>query len=108
MLSFKEDMYKSVEVLGDMLGHSVYDTVHLENEKSTIHQELIETNNDHMETLMEHVYNNIYKDHMMAYPILGEIENIHAVNREMVVDFYLTNYYGENMVIVGTGEVDHE
>ena len=61
-----------------------------------------------METLMEHVYNNIYKEHMMAYPILGEIENIHAVNREMVVDFYLTNYYGENMVIVGTGEVDHE
>lgn len=25
----------------------------------------------------------------------------------MVVDFHKTNYYGENIVIVGTGNVDH-
>jgi predicted Zn-dependent peptidase len=26
----------------------------------------------------------------------------------MVVDFHHTNYYGENMVIVGTGEISHD
>jgi predicted Zn-dependent peptidase len=26
----------------------------------------------------------------------------------MVVDFHQTNYYGENMVIVGSGDVHHE
>jgi predicted Zn-dependent peptidase len=26
----------------------------------------------------------------------------------MVVDFHATNYFGENMVIVGTGNVSHQ
>jgi predicted Zn-dependent peptidase len=26
----------------------------------------------------------------------------------MVIDFYQTNYFGENMVIVGTGAVSHQ
>ena len=26
----------------------------------------------------------------------------------MIVDFHATNYYGENMVIVGTGAVEHQ
>ena len=26
----------------------------------------------------------------------------------MVVDFHTTNYFGDNMVIVGTGNVNHE
>lgn len=57
---------------------------------------------------MENVYYNIYKDHMMGQPILGDIDNIYEINRDMVVDFQKTNYYGENMVIVGTGNVNHQ
>lgn len=41
-----------------------------------------------METLMESVYYNIYKNHMMGMPILGDIDNIYQINRDMVVDFY--------------------
>jgi hypothetical protein len=36
MLCFKNDVKASVEILGDMLGHSTYDNHHLENEKETI------------------------------------------------------------------------
>ena len=45
---------------------------------------------------------------MMGQPILGDIDNIRQITRDMVVDFHATNYYGENMVIVGTGNVPHE
>lgn len=41
-----------------------------------------------METLMEMVYFNIYKNHMIGQPILGDIDNIYKINREMVVDFH--------------------
>lgn len=57
---------------------------------------------------MENVYFNIYREHMMGQPILGDIDNIRQINREMVVDFRNTNYFGENMVIVGTGAVNHQ
>ena len=56
---------------------------------------------------MESVYHNIYKDHMIGQPILGEIDNIFEINRNMVVDFHNTNYFGENIVICGAGQVNH-
>jgi predicted Zn-dependent peptidase len=45
---------------------------------------------------------------MMGQPILGDIDNIKQINRDMVVDFHRANYYGENMVIVGTGGISHQ
>ncbi len=57
---------------------------------------------------MENVYYNCFRDHMMGQPILGDIDNIRQINRDMVVDFHRTNYFGENMVIVGTGKIDHQ
>jgi predicted Zn-dependent peptidase len=63
---------------------------------------------DSKETLMENVYYNIYREHMMGQPILGDIDNIRQISRDMVVDFHATNYFGENMVIVGTGNVSHQ
>ena len=57
---------------------------------------------------MENVYYNIFREHMMGQPILGDIDNIYQITRDMVVEFHQTNYYGENMVIVGTGAVPHQ
>ena len=57
---------------------------------------------------MENVYFNVYKDHMMGQPILGDIDNIRQINREMVTDFHKRNYFGENIVIVGAGAVNHQ
>ena len=44
---------------------------------------------------------------MMGLPILGEINNIYKINRDMIVEFHKRMYFGENMVIVGTGNVEH-
>ena len=57
---------------------------------------------------MENVYFNVYRDHMMGLPILGEINNIHKITRDMIVEFHQRMYYGETMVIVGTGNVEHQ
>ena len=46
--------------------NSVYDNYQLENEKDTIWQELEATNLVPKETLMQNVYFNVYKDHMMG------------------------------------------
>ena len=45
---------------------------------------------------------------MMGLPILGVIENIYKISRDMIVDFHNRMYYGENMMVVGTGNIDHD
>ena len=56
---------------------------------------------------MENVYFNIFREHMMGQPILGDIDNIREITRDMIVDFHSRNYFGENMVIVGAGAIGH-
>jgi predicted Zn-dependent peptidase len=88
MLAFKSDVPHAVDVLGDMLCNSQYQRYHVELEKETIWQELQATNDDSFETLMENVYFNVYRNHMMGLPILGEIDNIHKINRDMIVSYH--------------------
>jgi len=57
---------------------------------------------------MENVYFNIYRDHMMGQPILGDIDNIRQITREMIVDFHRRNYFGDNIVVVGSGAIEHQ
>jgi predicted Zn-dependent peptidase len=106
-LSFKNDVSHAVSILGDMLTNSSYLDYHVQMEKDTIWQELQATNDDTFETLMENVYFNVYRDHMMGLPILGVIENIYKISRDMIVDFHNRMYYGENLIIVGTGNIEH-
>ena len=107
MLSFKNDLAHTVDILGDMLCNSSYLDYHVQMEKDTIWQELQATNDDTFETLMENVYFNVYREHMMGLPILGVIENIYKISRDMIVDFHKRMYFGENMMVVGTGNIDH-
>ena len=88
-----------------MLCNSIYDAYHVEYEKDTIWQELEAVNQDPKETLMENVYFNIFREHMMGQPILGDIDNIRQITREMIIDFHKRNYFGENIVIVGSGAI---
>ena len=94
--------------MGDMLCNSVYDNYHVELEKDTIWQELEATNQDPKETLMENVYFNVFRDHMMGQPILGDIDNIRHITRDMITDFHQRTFFGENVVIVGAGAVEHQ
>ena len=57
---------------------------------------------------MENVYFNVYRDHMMGQPILGDIDNIRMINRDMVTDFHQRTFFGENVVIVGSGAIQHQ
>ena len=64
--SFPSLVPKSVEILGDMVCNSIFDNFSVEQEKDTIWQELESVNQDPKETLMENVYFNIYREHMMG------------------------------------------
>ena len=64
--SFNKDIPKAVNVLGDMVCNSLFDRYSIEWERETIRQELEHVNEDLLETLMENVYFNIYREHMMG------------------------------------------
>lgn len=42
---------------------------------------------------------------MIGKPILGRIENLPNIRREMIVDFHNRNYVGENITVLGVGDI---
>lgn len=77
-------------------------------EKDTILSELDHCNKDPKEVIMEAAHFNSFRDHMMGSPILGDIDNIQNVNKKMVEEYYFTNYFGKNIIVIGTGAVNHD
>lgn len=61
-----------------------------------------------METLIENVHFNVYREHMMGQPKKGDRDNLYNLTADNVRDFHTTNYYGDNLVVVGTGNINHD
>lgn len=61
-----------------------------------------------METLLENVHFNVFREHMMGQPKKGDRDALHSLNADHLRDFHATNYFGDNIVVVGAGNISHE
>merc|ERR1711990_160653 len=61
-----------------------------------------------MSQTIEQGHYNFYRDHMMGQPILGDRDGVQALSADGCHAYRAANYFGDNMVIVGTGNIDHE
>jgi predicted Zn-dependent peptidase len=108
MTAFKQNSRNCVDILSDIIQNPLLGNDMIAEEKDTIKTELEESNKDTQETIMEAVHFNCFRDHMMGGPILGDIDNIYNVNKNMVEEYYSTNYIGKNLIVVGTGGLNHD
>lgn len=108
MTCFKNNVKHCVDVLSDMIQNPLLSDEMIQEEKDTITTELEHSNNDPQDTIMEAVHFNCFRDHMIGSPILGDIDNIQNVNKKMIEEYYHSNYVGKNLIVIGTGAVNHE
>lgn len=45
---------------------------------------------------------------MLGQPIKGEADNLANLSIDDLKNFKAANYYGDNLVVVGTGNINHE
>lgn len=105
---FKNDVSKGVKLLGDIVCNSKLDSSELELVKEQVSQEHEENHKSYMETTMENVHYNSFREHMMGQPMKGDRDNVHNINQDHVREFHRANYYGDNLVVVGVGNINHE
>lgn len=109
MTVFRKDIRQAVEIVGDMLTNSLYRRQDVENERSTIHRELLETRKSQpLETTIEIAHRGIFKDQQIGLPILGDIANMETISREMIEQYHNENYVGENIIVVADGDINHD
>lgn len=98
----------AVKLLGDAVSNSVLNENELELVKEEVQNEHEDNYHRYFETTIENAHFNVYRDHMMGQPAKGDRDNLHNLRADHLREFHTTNFYGDNIVVVGAGNINHE
>ncbi len=103
----KQDIALGLDIIADILQHSVMDAGELAKEQSVIVQE-INMQNDTPDALVFDYFNQAaYPNQPLGRSILGTAEKVTGFTSAHVLDYMRQNYQASNMVISAAGAVDH-
>ena len=102
------DVTKAVKLLGDAVSNSVLNENELELVKEEVSLEHEDNYHRYFETTIENAHFNVYRDHMMGQPVKGDRDILQTLRADHLREFHTTNFYGDNIVVVGAGNINHE
>lgn len=98
----------AVDLLGDVLAEPAFDEDDVDSERQVILEELamsLDTPDDLVHTVLGR---SLFPNHPLGWEVLGELDTITAMSRQDIGSFHRAWYRPENLVVVGTGNVDHD
>jgi len=98
----------ALDILADILQHSVFDAVELERERQVILQELGQAEDTPDDIVFDYFQECAYPDQAMGRPVLGRAEIIRKLDRDTVAGYMHRHYGAEGMVLVAAGKLDHD
>lgn len=105
--TMKGDSAKAVQMLGDAICNIQLNPSELEQLKVEVEADLESNHARYEECTLENSHYNVYREHMMGQPIKGDRDHVGTLTVEALRDYHTANYYGENIVVVATGDVSH-
>lgn len=103
-----KDVRKAVDILSDILLRSNLDERAINKERDVILREMEEVNKQTSELVFDHLHATAFQYSPLGRTILGPVENIKSINRDMLVEYMNTHYRGPRMVLAAAGNVNHD
>jgi predicted Zn-dependent peptidase len=104
----KEDAPLALDVIGDMLQHSLLDEDELVRERAVVLQELGQAEDTPDDIIFDHFQSCAFPAQALGRPVLGHPEIIASLPRDALVDYIGSNYSGRTMVLAASGRIDHD
>src|SRR6266404_1966778 len=104
----KEDVPLAVDILADILQHSLFDATELDRERTVILQEIGQANDTPDDIIFDLFQERAFPDQAMGRPVLGRPEIIQGIKRETVAAYLHDNYASPRMVLAAAGNIDHD
>jgi predicted Zn-dependent peptidase len=104
----KEDVGLAVDILADILQHSVFDRHELERERTVILQEIGQAIDTPDDLIFDLFQERAFPDQAMGRPVLGRSEIIRRIDRDSVAHYMRRNYAAPGMLLTAAGNVEHE
>jgi predicted Zn-dependent peptidase len=104
----KENLPLAVDLLGDILQHSVMADEELERERQVILQEISQAVDTPDDIVFDHFQETAFPDQAMGRPVLGRPEVVGAMGRDRVLTYMRERYSAPRLVVSAAGRVDHD
>ncbi len=102
-----EDAPLALDIVADILQHSVFDPDELERERHVVLQEIGQAEDTPDDIIFDQFQVAAFPDQALGKPVLGDPEVVARLGRQDLYD-YLGQHYGPTqMVAVAAGRVDH-
>jgi len=105
--SLAEHLPVAIDVLFDMLFHSVFDEEAIQVEKQVVLSEMMHSLEDPEEFSFDQFYQQLFPEHPLGSFIYGTRENILNFTQQDLLDFQEHYYSPNRMVVSAAGDVDH-
>ena len=104
----KEDAALAIDIVADILQHSVFDPEEFERERGVILQEIGQANDTPDDLVFDHFQEPAYPDQPMGLPTLGTEATIGTMKREALIGFMRRHYAPPRIVLAAAGAITHE
>ena len=103
-----EDSELALDILSDILQHSIFDPGELARERAVILQEIGQAADTPDDIVFDHFQETAYPSQALGRPVLGRSETVSAMDRRCLMD-HLSRHYGpEDMVVAAAGRIEHD
>ena len=103
-----EHLAQAVDVVADIICRSRFDPVEIEREKGVIREEILSYEDNPEAKVSDQLSEQLWGDHALGRPILGTVETVSALSRDVLVDEVARRYRAADIVVVAVGGLDHE
>jgi predicted Zn-dependent peptidase len=103
-----EHLPLAVELLTDILLHSLFDAEELEREKSVVLQEIKMVEDTPDDLIHDLFAAHVWPGHPLGRPILGSREGVTGYGRDSIHAYFLEQYVPLRIIIAVAGNVTHE
>ena len=103
----KDDIGLALDILADILQHSVFDPAELEREREVILQEIGQARDTPDDIVFDHFQATAYPDQPLGRPVLGTEETVTGMKREALVGHMTQHYRTGRMILAAAGKLDH-
>ncbi|PWC33627.1 pitrilysin family protein [Azospirillum sp. TSO35-2] len=103
-----EDSALALDLLADMLQHSLLDADELVRERTVVLQEIGQSADTPDDIIFDHFQATAYPSQALGRPVLGSAEIVGALPREALVDYIGGHYGAPGMVLSAAGRIEHD
>jgi predicted Zn-dependent peptidase len=96
-----------VEVLSDMLQHSLLETEEIDRERTVVQQEIRRAHDNPGAFVGELLGRAVYGDQPIGWPVVGSVETVEEMHRPDLVDHMRAHYTAGNALLSVSGNVEH-